>query len=255
MQLKREHLSANRDFRDPWTRIEHLVGAYVTGYVVLSVILWFGVWRVMPRHFIRLWVVGSGGEGILTAILLVTLRLLVRRHLWWPLHQQAAHDGLTGLYRPTVFWEHFGHQVALAYRHQQPLAFAFLDLDDFKQINDHYGHATGDAVLRAFGQYLRQQARAGDIVGRLGGEEFGWLLPGATVTDAQVAVERFLTLVRSDPIEQNPEITFSGGIAGLTGHETHPLSAWELAEAADRALYQVKAAGKAQIVMASSPST
>lgn len=254
MPSKLDNPPASRALRDSWTRIERMVGAYVAGYMALSVILWGSVWHVIPRPVLRWWVVAAGGEGLLTALLLVTLRLLVRRHLWWPLHQQAAHDGLTGLYRPTVFWEYFGQQVALAYRQQQPLAFAFLDLDDFKDINDQYGHAIGDAVLRVFGQRLDEQARAGDIVGRLGGEEFGWLLPGATVAEAQAAVERFLTQVRSAPLEEIPAVTFSGGVAGLTGRETHPLSAWELAEAADRALYQVKAAGKAQIVRASSPA-
>ena len=255
MPSKLEKPPTDRAFLDPWTRMERLVSASVGGYVVLSVILWGGVWLVIPRPVLRWWVLTAGSEGLLTALLLVTLRLLVRRHLWWPLHQQAAHDDLTHLYRPAVFWEYFGQQVAVAYRQQQPLAFAFLDLDDFKQINDQYGHAIGDAVLRVFGQRLDEQARAGDIVGRLGGEEFGWLLPGATVVEAQAAVERFLTRVRSAPLEEIPAVTFSGGVAGLTGRETHPLSAWELAEAADRALYQVKAAGKAQIVMASSPST
>lgn len=253
MPLTRQH--GPRITQDPWIRLERMIGAVVAGYVVLSVLLWVRVWYALPPAVLHWGSLGMGGQALLTLGLLVTLRGLVRRHLWHPLQRRAVHDDLTGSYRPAVFWEQFAQQVALAYRQQQPLAFAFLDLDDFKQINDQYGHAIGDAVLRVFGQHLAGQARAGDIVGRLGGEEFGWLLPGATVAEAQAAVERFLTRVRAAPREEIPAVTFSGGVAGVTGRETPPVSVWELAEAADRALYRVKAAGKAQIAVASSLST
>jgi diguanylate cyclase (GGDEF)-like protein len=109
----------------------------------------------------------------------------------------------------------------------------FMDLDDFKSINDRLGHAAGDLVLTAFGRVLRQEGRASDRIGRLGGDEFVAILTGASVDDAARLLERCRTaweLLRPHPV------TFSAGIAMAKGRDPADVLA-----AADRALYKDKA--------------
>lgn len=143
--------------------------------------------------------------------------------------------------------------MAQAYRLSHAVAFVFLDLDDFKALNDTHGHAMGDAVLYTFGTVLRQSARQGDTVGRLGGEEFGWLLPGATEPDAVRAAERLLHTFRQITAQQGVRCTCSAAVAALRATGPAPLSAWDLGRFADRALYQAKAAGKDRVVVTAPP--
>jgi len=94
------------------------------------------------------------------------------------LTHQAFHDALTGLANRALFRDRLDHALALHQLDGGPLAVLFLDLDDFKQVNDHYGHAVGDRLLRLAGDRLRQGVRGGDTVARLGGDEFAVLLEG-----------------------------------------------------------------------------
>jgi diguanylate cyclase (GGDEF)-like protein len=175
------------------------------------------------------------------------MRALVWAQIIQPLEHRTAYDDLTGLCRPGVFWERAEHQVAQAARLHQPITFVFLDLDNFKALNDTYGHAAGDAVLQTFGTVLRHSARQGDTLGRLGGEEFGWLLPGAAVPDAIVAAKRLLATFRRTTTDAGSPITCSAGVATFPEPPQPPLSAWDLGRLADQALYRAKAAGKNQV--------
>ncbi|MCL5972476.1 MAG: diguanylate cyclase [Firmicutes bacterium] len=99
---------------------------------------------------------------------------------------------MTRLLRPAVFWK--SAEAAIMTRGTRPWVIGYCDLDDFKQVNDPCGHAVGNAVLRAWGQIFREEARSADIIGRLGGAEVGWWMPENTEEAAQRAVERVLRL-------------------------------------------------------------
>jgi diguanylate cyclase (GGDEF)-like protein len=122
-------------------------------------------------------------------------------------------------------------------KHSQPVCFAVLDLDHFKNVNDKHGHAGGDAVLRHFCEHTQSHLRAGQAMGRLGGEEFLLLLPGTELADAQTALER----VRHT-LEPHAGIryTFSGGLAQARPGDTVD----SVLERADRALYLSKERGR-----------
>lgn len=236
----------SRAFDDPWRRTIRRAGCVLAAYTLASLAWLVGLGCRTPPHDRGLWFLALGGEAVWTAGMLAVLRLLARRDLWRPLHRQAVVDDLTGCLRPAAFWERCRAAVPAAYQQGQPLAFVFFDLDDFKQVNDRWGHAAGDTLLKAFGRLLRDHARSGDVVGRLGGDEFGWVLPGATTAEAEDAVQRVLAAsVNVD----GPSCSLSAGIAGMTGREPEPPSVWDLAQTADRALYRAKPAGKRQVVV------
>ncbi len=130
-----------------------------------------------------------------------------------------------------------------AERSGTPFCIAMIDLDHFKRVNDSYGHAAGDAVLRAFSAAVHDTMRATDVFGRYGGEEFLLILVGTTTTAAFEAVERVRTAVASRdwrPIVPDAPVTMSAGVAGFQKGE----SMAQLLHRADQALYQAKHAGR-----------
>jgi diguanylate cyclase (GGDEF)-like protein len=138
--------------------------------------------------------------------------------------------------------EELRHQAAHVH---QPIGLILGDLDCFKQINDRYGHATGDNVLRDVGYCLRKQLRAFDLVYRLGGEEFLILLPGADAKRSAAVAEGLREAVAA--AMQKPQVTISFGVtASQPGRFDYASSL----EAADRALYLAKAAGRNQVMSA-----
>lgn len=165
-------------------------------------------------------------------------------------HQQATHDGLTGFYNRRQFLDVVERELVRAARANAPLAFAILDIDLFKRINDSCGHLVGDSVLRQVTATIRSGMRAGDVAGRIGGEEFGLLMPDldaeAALVHAQglrVAVERttfsFTAMARP--------VTISIGLASFG--EANPDRA-SLMRAADLALYRAKQTGRNRVVAA-----
>jgi diguanylate cyclase (GGDEF)-like protein len=166
---------------------------------------------------------------------------------------QATVDGLTGLTNHRCFWDRLRDEVTRAHRHDQPLSLLMLDLDDFKRVNDRYGHPVGDDLLRAVGDALRTQIRQGvDCAARYGGEEFAVILPstrselpGGAVDGAVTTAERIRAAVAGlrAPVESPAwrGITVSIGVATLPVHAT---DAEELVTRADQALYWAKARGK-----------
>ncbi len=192
-------------------------------------------------------------EVMLVFILGMVARLLLLRFLIFPLHHKANYDDLTDLMRPGSFWDQAESVIEQAAADGVAVAFAFLDIDDFKQVNDTYGHASGDAVLKTFGQLLAQNARSTDILGRLGGEEFGWLMLGADDRDASEAVSRVLEICQSLCVGSIQGFTFSAGVASKRPDGNKVPRAWDLARRADEGLYQAKADGKARIVVSQPP--
>ncbi|TAJ27701.1 MAG: GGDEF domain-containing protein [Nitrospirae bacterium] len=174
------------------------------------------------------------------------------------LRDRAIRDGLTGLYNHSYFRDSLTHIFAQAKRAGQPLALLFVDLDNFKTINDSHGHRAGDQVLQGMGQLLSNQpspgrerliGRTSDLSARYGGEEFVVLLPGTPPEDALVMAEllrqRVMTLTSepelADLVSLNLSLSGSIGVACFPDHADTPA---KLIEAADQAAYAAKAAGK-----------
>ena len=163
--------------------------------------------------------------------------------------REARMDVLTQLNNRRGFLELAEAPYRTAARHQRPLAVIVLDIDHFKAINDQYGHALGDAVLRDLGQTLLATSRRSDVLGRWGGEEFVLLLPETSLDEAEELAERLRQRVRERVIvheHTRVQVTASFGVAGLGADQK--LEA--LLEAADRAMYAAKMAGRNRVLRA-----
>jgi diguanylate cyclase (GGDEF)-like protein len=162
--------------------------------------------------------------------------------------KQALVDGLTGLANRRAASDALHAEAARAERLQVPLAVVLADLDGFKDVNDEYGHAVGDEVLRTFADVLRQTVRESDVAGRWGGEEFLLLLPGADEEGAAQLAERIRVALADRSIHGAPglAVTASFGVAEYAGESNSD----DLVVAADGALYRAKRAGKDRVVRA-----
>lgn len=168
------------------------------------------------------------------------------------LERQAATDLLTGLSNRRAFTERFATETARAQRSGQALALAMFDLDHFKQVNDRYGHAGGDAVLRSVGQLCARSFRGMDMAARVGGEEFAVLLPAASVQQAGEVMQRFLHTLAVMDIDigtQSVRVTATAGVAQQQGSDSMDT----LMARADGALYAGKQAGRNRVVLAPAP--
>ena len=165
------------------------------------------------------------------------------------LHSAATTDELTGLYNRRALEERLAAEISRSLRHQLHTSVLLLDLDRFKVINDTMGHAAGDRLLVLVANVLRQQARALDVVGRLGGDEFLVVLPMTKPTEAQVFVGRVQTsleqLARAHP--EFGQCTLSIGIAEAPRHGS---TVGALLAAADTALYRAKRGGRNTVEVA-----
>ena len=159
----------------------------------------------------------------------------------------ATTDDLTGLWNRRHFMSMLSREVDRAHRYQEIFSVLLIDIDDFKQINDTYGHAAGDAVLVHFGKTIRAGLRQPDIAGRLGGEEFSILLPKTDLDEAVLLAERLRAAIETTPaICLEKEIRFTASIGIAVYHRDYARSdgGSELLAAADRALYEAKKNGK-----------
>jgi diguanylate cyclase (GGDEF)-like protein/PAS domain S-box-containing protein len=173
------------------------------------------------------------------------------------LRQLAVTDALTGLPNRRRFFEALAEEVRRARRYQTPLALLLLDVDDFKLLNDTYGHQAGDAALAALAQVLRQSSRASDVPTRQGGDEFALLLPHTGRIGAEVAARRLLEAVRAVTDPGGRPLSLSIGGAELDLEAAVGAQGESQAEAmlarADRALYAAKQAGRGGVVVAETP--
>ncbi|MFQ3230400.1 GGDEF domain-containing protein [Reinekea sp.] len=155
-------------------------------------------------------------------------------------------DWLTGLKNRRFFFKHVHSLISLANRQNLPCTVAIFDLDDFKIVNDTYGHDAGDNVLKAFALSMKETFRNHTLLARWGGEEFLAFFPMTSVADAEEAIARFQAMGQDPQIEYEGSpvpISFSVGVADCSSRESLEDSIKE----ADRALYQAKSNGKNQI--------
>ncbi len=155
------------------------------------------------------------------------------------LERQASTDALSGLPNRRALEERLGRETALARAQGTKLSAVVLDIDHFKKVNDSFGHPAGDAVIVEVAARLRQAARQNEIVARVGGEEFVWLLPGSSGAEALNAAERARAAIASMPFGEVGTVTVSAGVCEL--REAGPRT---LLGCADRALYAAKDAGR-----------
>lgn len=170
------------------------------------------------------------------------------------LEEMAHTDVLTGLPNRRAVEDWAARQLRGAARHGFPFWVVAADLDCFKKINDGHGHDAGDAVLQKFAEVLKNNTRASDICGRMGGDEFVVVITHVGEEDIQSTVERLreeLAALQFPFRGDTASITASFGIAGFVGHDAPAFSV--LAQLADKALYAAKRAGGNQVKMAATP--
>ena len=167
-----------------------------------------------------------------------------RRKLGDQLAYRAFHDLLTGLPNRALFEDRLDHALARAERYREPVTVLFVDLDDFKAVNDTFGHGVGDALLVAVGRRLEAALRPGDTVSRLGGDEFAVLLEGGDEPMGVARTMERLARALKEPVAVGDHTLFvTSSIGGVTG-EPGADGVEDLIRKADAAMYRAKRAGK-----------
>jgi len=164
------------------------------------------------------------------------------------LQTQARTDHLTGLVNRRHFMEVMEEEISRCRRFECPLSLALLDLDNFKQINDTYGHDVGDHVLSALSKLLKNQLRAYDCVGRIGGEEFALLFPNTDLEGAVIACNRVINAIRMEGVVDGEHTIHFTASIGLVETTVPGEAARAMLKRADILLYQAKAEGRDRIV-------
>jgi diguanylate cyclase (GGDEF)-like protein len=197
------------------------------------------------------WVAGFALVGFIhTAFLVGFMLSMTRERRESEQRNNAMSDPLTGLLNRRAFLDESARNKRRRRGQRDRLAVLVLDLDDFKQVNDRHGHEAGDLVLQNFADTARRVTRAGDLLFRMGGEEFCFVLPGASISEAGAVAERIRTRFEQSFVAHGDErvgTTVSIGIASseLTSHDFEQLLA-----AGDAAVYEAKARGRNRTVVA-----
>ncbi len=196
----------------------------------------------------------SSWELLLSALSLILVFalfatvMLYLKNAFRKLHRQSTTDWLTRLGNRRDFYAQAAREVERSRRYNAPLALMMLDIDHFKQINDQYGHAAGDKVLRDLGEVCRATLRNIDIAARMGGEEFAVLMPGTPMEMAVDAAQRLLQklsgIVVDLPDQQFVSFTVSIGVSILKSSD---MAIDDVLSRADFALYEAKQGGRNQV--------
>lgn len=192
------------------------------------------------------------GSGEIAHFVAVQRDVTERKRLEETIVHLARHDPLTDLPNRRVVEENLARLVARAER-GLPSAVLLVDLDNFKEVNDRAGHAAGDDLLRTVARHFADAVRPGDLVGRIGGDEFVVLLEGTGTEEARAAAERICERAAATPLPEGydgPPVGASVGVALVAGHHDPP----SVLATADAALYDAKADGKGRVVVRDRPA-
>jgi len=178
-------------------------------------------------------------------VIMLSRNITDRKELESKLLHLSRYDSLTSLYNRRTLQEILQRDMHSAIRYDTPLSLCMLDIDFFKNVNDSYGHLTGDDVLRQFSQLIQSTLRESDYSGRYGGEEFVVVLPNTTLSHAFEFAQRLRNEVASLRFQKNTESTFSITVSiGVASIDKHTTSTDKLLKNADIALYFAKDAGR-----------
>lgn len=177
-----------------------------------------------------------------------------RANVYAEILKHATLDALTGFYNKRQLEERLKQEVSSSRRQKLPLSVIMTDIDFFKSVNDTYGHAVGDLVLKTVSDVIRSQLREYDVAGRYGGEEFTILLPSAAIKDACMVAERLrkavekrmIDISKLTPEHKNINVTISLGVYQMQEDDEIP----DLIIKADKALYEAKTGGRNKVVSA-----
>lgn len=187
--------------------------------------------------------------SLLIAVLVFIAAWLIRlKRSQLRFKRMSLHDGLTGIYNHQHFVAKSEKVLQALARRQGHACLIFIDLDHFKQVNDTYGHAMGDAVLKLTVTICRMHLRPGDIFGRLGGEEFGILLPDCQRARGMEAANQLLVSIGGTPMEKDGMLVSVSASVGLASTDNSGYDLQRLCKDADDALYRAKRGGRNQVV-------
>ncbi len=212
---------------------------------LLSAAAWLAVdvggGQAYSSALIPVWNVGVRlGFFVITSLLVARIRthIAVEERL-------ARADGLTGAMNGRAFYEEGARLLQLARRHGHPFTVGYLDLDDFKRVNDRHGHAAGDRLLRGIAAGLRDAVRAQDLVARLGGDEFALLLPETAEAGTAAVMAKLEVRLRPVLAASGCAVGYSAGFITFT---LAPATLEAAVAAADSLMYEVKAGGKGRVL-------
>lgn len=200
-------------------------------------------WDQMPADTPLGWRIGNAAAYVaVVAVAMAGLQTLRRSQA--ALAHLVTQDALTNVLNARAFADRLGQELDRNRRYPRPLALMYMDLDNFKVINDTHGHQTGDAVLRLVADAMRTSVRAADVVGRLGGDEFAVLMPETDAPLADAAAKRLVAGLRN-VFKGTPNVTASIGLVSCIATDA---STDDLIRRADQAMYDAKRNGKDRVV-------
>jgi len=200
--------------------ITWFIAEYANGLVYSSIMIY--VWNTLIRL----------GFFIVSTRLLSELRKALRAN-----QESAQIDYVTGAASVRYFYERAQIEISRSQRYKHSLTLAYIDLDNFKAVNDRLGHTIGDKVLRAVTESIQRQIRPSDILARLGGDEFALLLPETGDTEGKQAIGRIHSSLVSEMLRNSWLVTFS---IGVVTYNQMPKSVDEMVKLADNVMYSVK---------------
>lgn len=190
-----------------------------------------------------------GADGLVKQIVGLSQDITARKAAQDQLAYQANYDSLTGLANRHQLWTRLQAMLRRSSIEHSEVAICLFDIDHFKEINDRFGHAAGDEVLESIGSIVRGELRAGDLAGRLGGDEFCFVLTGADDNEAARVAERIRQRLGTLAFGMEAGSTFSVTATFGVAKSSTNMDAKEIMELADRALYRAKSAGRNRVMV------
>lgn len=211
---------------------------------VLTAVVWLATDRLADPSRTMVWV-PVWNSLLRVAFFSIVAEVLVRlREALREAQYLSSRDALTQALNARAFLRAVETEVARCRRYGHPFSVAYIDIDDFKRVNDRHGHQVGDELLRRVSEVLRSQLRQVDVVARLGGDEFAVLLPETRLPAARTALDKIQGRLEASLSADLPRITLS---IGLVTFEEAPRDVDEVIHRADALMYEVKRAGKASL--------
>lgn len=214
--------------------------------IAISYLAYSSLADLIPRYWEQIGLQPFSRSILTLGMVIILLICLSGLGLSEKMNSLIIREGLTGLFNQNHVRQRLTEEYYRAKRYDHPLSLLMIDLDNFKSLNDRFGHAAGDHLLRYFGRLIRETIRPSDIPARFGGEEFLIILPETGKKEAQAVAERLRQRIsecpfRIDSRREDVRLTIS---IGVTAFPDYGQSAEEMITMADLALYQAKKAGK-----------